>query len=149
MARGIKITNTTSGTARLDNAQQTDKYVSPTLVGGAHFGGTGGLTSQTGYQIQPAVKVGGASAGTGSIITQKGAHKFRVTDGTNVGICTLANKASGSLCNNEMSITVTKADTTTFYASRITNKYVWDFAGVRYRYHLAAATADFVQVARA
>jgi hypothetical protein len=48
-----------------------------------------------------------------------------------------------------MSIVVTKADATTFRASRITNKFVYDFAGNKYRYWFAAANATFVSVANA
>lgn len=62
-----------------------------------------------------------------------------------VGICTLANKASGSLAAGEMSITVTKYDSSTFYASRITNKWVYDYTTAikkKYRYWLTTATTN-------
>jgi hypothetical protein len=130
------------------NNGTTDAHVSPTLVNGSNIGGTGGLTSQTGLQIRPTVKIASNSAASGSILTQKGAHKFRVTDGTNTGICELVNLATPTAANT-MSIVVTKADTSTFRASRITNKFVYDFAGNKYRYHLAAADATFVSVASA
>jgi hypothetical protein len=134
--------------AGINNGTTTDRYVSPILISGNHIGGTGGLTSLSTNTIQPAVKIGSASAGTGSIIAQKGIHKFRVTDGTNTGTCTLVNKASGSLAAGEMSIAVTTTGGS-FYASRITNKFVYDFAGNKYRYWFATATATFVQVANA
>jgi hypothetical protein len=70
-----------------------DAFVQPQLVGGAHTGGTGGLTSVTGNQFAPQVYVKGGSSTTGSILAQKGAHKFRVTDGTNTGDCVLTNSA--------------------------------------------------------
>jgi hypothetical protein len=58
-----------------------DRYTMPTQIPtGTYVGGTGGFTAQTGRQIQPTVKAGGASATTGSIIRQKGAHKFQVSD---------------------------------------------------------------------
>lgn len=47
---------------------------------GTHEGGVGGYTSQTIPTIQPTVKVRSASATVGSIIFQKGAHKFQVAD---------------------------------------------------------------------
>lgn len=47
---------------------------------GTHEGGVGGYTSQTIPTIQPTVKVRSATATTGSIIFQKGAHKFQVSD---------------------------------------------------------------------
>ena len=123
----LKITKTSA------SGVLVDAHISPTIVNGYNVGGTGGLTSQAGQQIRPYVKIGSASAAAGSILFQKGAHKFRVTDGTNTGTCTLANAGSGSLTANQMSITVTKADSSTFYASRITNKFVYDFVGNRYR----------------
>lgn len=124
------------------NGGVLDKYTGPTTISGNYLGATGGLTSVAGNQIQPAVKIGAASAGNGSIKAQKGSRKFLVTDGTNTGICTLVNKASGSLAANEMSITVTKADASTFYAKRITNRWVWDFNDNKYRYWTAAATTS-------
>ena len=58
-----------------------DRYTMPTQIPtGTYVGGTGGYTSQTGRQIQPTVKVRSATATTGSIIAQKGAHKFQVAD---------------------------------------------------------------------
>lgn len=127
----------------LNGSTVVDARVSPTQISGNYIGGVGGLTSQTtAAQIQPAVKIGGAAAGNGSILRQKGASKFRVTDGTNTGICTLVNKASGSLAANEMSITVTLANASTFYAERISNKWVWDFNNNKYRYWFAAATTN-------
>lgn len=144
----LKVAKTNSGTLGLNAGQQVDKYVSPILVGGAHIGGTGGIDSQAGNQIAVTVKVGANTAGAGSIITQKGAHKFRVTDGTHEGTCTLVDLDTPT-APNTMSIVCTLLSTSTFHASRITNKYVYDFAGNRYRYHLATATATFVQVASA
>jgi len=84
----LKIKNTET------NGQAHDSFISPTLVNGNHIGGVGGLTSQTGLQIKPTVFVTGGSAQNGSILTQKGAHKFRVTDGTNTGICKLVNSTT-------------------------------------------------------
>ena len=128
--------------AGINNGVPTDRGIA------SGNGGVGGLTSLSGNQIQPTVKIGSASAASGSIIAQKGAHKFRVTDGTNTGTCTLVNLATPTVANT-MSIVVTKSDASTFQASRITNKFVYDFAGNKYRYKLAAATATFVSVAYA
>lgn len=44
----------------------------------------GGLTSLSGNQIQPRVKLGAASEATGSILRAKGAKKFLVTDGASI-----------------------------------------------------------------
>jgi hypothetical protein len=131
----LKITNTDA------SGQIHDRYAIPTQYPtGTYIGGTGGLTSQAGRQIQPVVYLTGGSSQNGSIITQKGRKSFRVTDGTLSGDATLVN--SGTLAAGQMYILVTKADTTTFYAARISNKYVHDFNGNKYRYHLAAATTS-------
>ena len=73
------------------NNATTDKLVSPILVGGNPIGGVGGLTSQTGYQIAPQVYCTGGSSVSGSILRQKGAHKFYCTDGTRSQTLTLVN----------------------------------------------------------
>lgn len=68
------------------------------------------------------------------------------------GLCTLANTANGSMAANTMTITCTKADTSTFRAAKITNKHVWDFSGNRYLVGSAgsnATTPPTVAVARA
>ena len=216
----LKITNTDA------SGQIHDRYTSTQYINGSYVGGTGGLTSQTGRQIQPQVYLTGGSSTSGSIIAQKGRKAFRVTDGTRTGDCTLTN--SGTLAAGQMNIfittsaltavtanamvasgastsayvvytaagpvapyvgqvvtglsTVTGAVTITavnavgnvtvgytsqtfanvaastasvgFYASRITNKFVYDFGTatanpIKYRYHLATPDSTFVQVAYA
>jgi hypothetical protein len=47
---------------------------------GNYEGGVGGFTTQTIPTIQPTVKVRGETATSGSILAQKGAHKFLVSD---------------------------------------------------------------------
>lgn len=95
MANKLKITK---------NNATTDKLVSPILVGGSPIGGTGGLTSQTGYQIAPQVYITGGSQTGGSILRQKGAHKFLCTDGTRSGTLTLTNDVT--LAAGQMSIQI-------------------------------------------
>jgi hypothetical protein len=85
------------------SGQAHDSFVSPTLINGNHYGGVGGSTSQSGLQIKPTVFVNG-SAAAGSILAQKGAHKFRVTDGTNTGTCTLTNAVDASLTAGQMNL---------------------------------------------
>jgi hypothetical protein len=94
----LKIAHSSGGELR-------DLNVSPTIVNGTNVGGTGGLTSITGQQIQPQVFVTGGSSTTGSILTQKGARRFRVTDGTLTGSCTLVNNPN--LTAGQMNILVT------------------------------------------
>lgn len=216
MANKLKIAKTNSGLH--------DQYVSPTIVNGSYVGGTGGLTSQAGQQILPQVYVTGGSSLPGSILAQKGAHKFKVTDGTLTGVCTLTNSpnlvakqmnilvalssstldvAAANVAGGATSTVVTVTSSTgpvanprvgdwlslptisanigTFvqvtsvvspgvvtigtvgnvaavtgvsatnntYANRISNRFVSDFSGSKYRYHLAAPDATFVQVTSA
>jgi hypothetical protein len=101
----LKIRTTTSVTGVTYPQPQDDAFISPTLINGYHIGGVGGLTSQAGLQIQPQVYVKGGSSTTGSIIAQKGAHKFRVTDGTYTGDCTLVNNPN--LTAGQMNILIT------------------------------------------
>jgi hypothetical protein len=214
----LKITQTDS------SGQIHDRYTSQQYINGAFVGGTGGLTSQIGRQIQGQVYVTGGSSTTGSILAQKGRKSFRVTDGTNSGDCTLvnnpnltagqmnilvtlntaaANIAAANVAGGATSTTVTYDTrtaitgpvqmprvgdyviwtspsanigsvvqvtavngTTSFtigtvgnvaastgtvvstctYASRISNKFVHDYNPNKFRYHLAAPDATFVQV---
>jgi len=95
MANKLKITK---------NNATTDKLVSPILIGGNPIGGTGGLTSQTGYQIQPQVYCTGGSSVAGSILRQKGSRKFLCTDGTRSQTLTLVN--SPNLSAGQMNILI-------------------------------------------
>lgn len=119
-----------------------DAFTSPTLISGNHVGSVGGDHLQNYPQIVANVKVGSNSVTTGSIDSQKGAHKFRVKDDSgNVGTCTLVNLATPTAANT-MSIGIILANTTVLNASRITNRWVYDFAGNKYRYWTKAATTN-------
>jgi hypothetical protein len=95
----LKITKTES------NGQIHDRYTSQQYINGAYVGGTGGLTSQTGRQIQAQVYITGGSSTTGSILLQKGRKSFRVTDGTLKGDAVLTNNPN--LTAGQMNILVT------------------------------------------
>jgi len=105
----LKITNTDSSN------QIHDRYTQPQYINGAYTGGTGGKTNQTGRQLSPNVKVGTNSAAAGSIIAQKGSHKFRVLDTTgaagNQGTCTLVNLPVPT-ASNTMSLKITLSSAT-------------------------------------
>jgi hypothetical protein len=92
----LKISNQTAQTSVTYPAPAGDRYISPTLINGLHYGGVGGTTTNTGLQIKPTVYVNavGATAAAGSILAQKGSHKFRVTDGTYTGVCKLVNSTT-------------------------------------------------------
>ena len=139
----MKVAKTHSVTGQL-----VDSYIGPTQVTSSsttdYPGAVGGDKIQVGPQLHVQVRIAGQAAAEGSILLMKGAHKHYVMDAAgHEGQCTLVNKAKGSLAAGEMSITVTKADSSTFYAKKITNKFVWDFNDNKYRYwHNATATTN-------
>lgn len=132
--------NTGTGTTR------TDQFTGVQVTSGAttyYPGQVGGVYTQAGPQIHAQVRVAGYAAAEGGILLMKGSHKHYVQDAAgHKGQCTLVNKAKASLAEGEMSITVTKLDTSTFYAKKITNHFVWDFNDVKYRYWSQGATTN-------
>ena len=95
-------------------------------------GVVGGNTSITGNQVLARVKIGANAEANGFIVRQKGKRKFLVSDGTNTGVCSLANTGNGTLANNTMTVTCTFANSSTFRAATLTNHFVTSFAGVKY-----------------
>lgn len=92
------------------------------------------------------------------IISAKGAHEFRVANAigavsgathsnASVTTATLVNLATPVVAST-MSITGYNTSNVAFNVSRITNKYVYDFAGNRYRYKHSTqvATSTFANV---
>jgi hypothetical protein len=141
------------------NGNLLDQKVRPLLDDGVtQVGGTGGqgqsITS-TGVKTIAVTynTTANAQVTTGYIIAQKGIRKFRVANaaavGTSIDTVTLVNKAAGALGPDEARIVCYNTSNTAFNASRITNKFVYDFSGNRYRYVLApaVATATFANVA--
>ena len=96
-------------------------------VNGEGLGIVGGDTDSTGLQILCRVKIGANAEADGYIVRQKGARKYLVTDGTNTGTCALADVADGSLGDGDMTVTITKADTTTARLSKMGDTYGIDF----------------------
>jgi len=102
----LKIATQTTVTSGVNYVQpEGDRFVSPTLINGYHYGGVGGKSSDGGLQITAQVNLPGGSSTIGSILAQKGAHKFRVTDGTRTGTCTLVN--SPNVGTGQMNILIT------------------------------------------
>lgn len=109
-------------------------------VDGSVIGGTGGNTSITGDQVQVYANVAAFypngnpqfhSTTTAFIVAGRGRGKFLVNDSTRQGVCELVNKDSGNLSVGQMSIQARRWDgstNTNFYVSRMSNKFVWDFA---------------------
>ena len=86
------------------------------------------------------VKVGANTASaTGIILSQRSETKFKVddsNDGTgNEGICTLVNKATGALGNNEMSLQgFVSGDAV--YIRKVQNRTMIDFDNNRYTWEI-------------
>lgn len=92
MSNKLKISKTPTGTTGPNGAQRTDQYTGPTQITSSgvtgYPGGVGGIYTQPGPQIHPQVDTGNGAT-DGSILRQKGAHKFYCTDGTTKRICRL------------------------------------------------------------
>ena len=128
-----------------------DQYTGP-----SHLGGTGGasqaITSVGVKTIDIAYNTtANAQIVNGYILHQKGAHKFRVADqsSNNITTATLVNVAGNLRTAGQATITGYNTGNVAFNASRITNKFVYDFAGNKMRYVLAPAVAgkEFANVA--
>lgn len=95
-----------------------------------------------------------ASVSNGYIVAQKGAKKFLCAnsavgdDSTDLTSVVLVNKVAGALDAGEASIICYDTSNTAFKASRITNKFVYDFSGNKYIYKVdTVATATYANVA--
>jgi hypothetical protein len=104
-------------------------------TGGQYYGVVGGtdtLSTVDHPVIKVRVKIGGNSEADGYIIRQKGASKYLVSDGSNEGVCVLANTADSSLANDTMTITAQDSGSTEFRIKRMSNKWALDFSDNRY-----------------
>ena len=104
-------------------------------TGGSYYGvvgGTDALSTASNPTIKIRVKVGANAEADGYIIRQKGASKYLVSDGTNTGVCVLANKADAALADGEMTITAQDSGSTEFRIKRMSNKFAIDFSDTRY-----------------
>ena len=105
------------------------------------YGVVGGNSGIAGTQIQCRVKIGANAEANGWIIRQKGARKFLVTDGVNIGQCALVDLANGTLTNDSMTITVTKGDATTRRLAKLGDAFGIDFTGTGYILSFGAASS--------
>jgi hypothetical protein len=105
------------------------------------YGVVGGDTSLSVAQIECLVKIGTNPESVGSIVRQKGASKYLVTDGTNQGICSLSDEVPGALSDGAMTVTITKLDTTTARLKNFTNHFGYDFTNTGYYLTFNAAAA--------
>jgi hypothetical protein len=160
MARGLKISHERS------DGTLVDQRVSTTI---SSIGATGGRPQWVTVQGVKTVKVqfrdaGGILHANAYIIAQKGSKQFLVANAVgateshthsnaSVTVCTLAagaDAANGAPASgaSTMSIAGYTTASAAFYASRISNKFVFDQSGNRYRYRTSdsVATATFANV---
>ena len=160
MARGLKISHERS------DGTLVDQEVSTTI---SSIGATGGRPQWVSVDGVKTIKVQfrdatGILHANAYIIAQKGAKQFMVANAVgateshthsnaSVTVCTLAagadaaNIAPGATAST-MSIAGYTTGSAVFYASRITNKFVWDQSNNRYRYRTSDSviTSTFANV---
>lgn len=135
MGRPLKIKKTTTVDAGFNawntlTAPVVPAYFEPTQFTNV-VGGNDGVATSTYPVVKCRVFISGAEA-DGWIIRQKGASKYLVTDGTNTGVCVLANQLDGALTQGNMNITISIGDSTATPVKRMTSRYAIDFANNRY-----------------
>lgn len=101
----------------------------------------GGTVSKDGLQLSVKANLSGTANVTCGLQQQKKQRTFRVVDAlSNTALCSFVNKAPSVCLLGEMSLKITPATGPAFYTSKITNRYVWDFAGNRYIWSFNATT---------
>ena len=151
--------------AHLNGSTLVDQKVRGVDADSVQPGGTGGpgstITSTGAATINVVYRnSANAAVSSGYIVAQKGAHKFLVANTANAGTAlttiTLAN-VTGNTSTVLAGLTASQG-VITFYpptgsgntqvaATRITNKFVYTFAGSKYRYKLGGnATATYGNV---
>ena len=111
-----------------------------------YFGATqaspGGADLTSEDRLTVSVKVGANTASElGIILSQRSETKFKVSDdpdavGGNEGICTLVNKATGALGNNEMSLQGFVDGQGAVYIRKVQNRTMIDFNNNRYTWEI-------------
>ena len=138
MGRPLKIKKTTTVNIGFNSFDQLENPVFPgTVAATEFFGVVGGLTGVAAGAyptVKIRVKIGANAEADGAIVRQKGSTKYLVTDGTNTGVCVLADLDDGSLTTNTMTITMDEGDSTPVRVSRLTNKWALDYSTPPVRY---------------
>ena len=136
MGRPLKIKKTTAVDIGFPNIGSLTAPVNPETLNSAQFIGVVGGSDSVDSAAYPTVKcrvfISGASEADGYIVRQKGSTKYLVSDGTNTGVCTLADEADSSLTEGNMNITLTFGDSTAVNIARLTNRYALDYSNNRY-----------------
>jgi hypothetical protein len=143
MARGLKISH------KRDDGTLVDQEVFTPTVSNSIIGGTGGRPqwiTTTGIKTIKAEyrDSAGILHANAYIISQKGSTTFFVA---NAAGADAANGTPGSGAST-VSIAGYNTSNVAFYASRISNKFVWDQNDIRYRYRGSdyVATSTFANV---
>jgi hypothetical protein len=152
MAHGLKIAkydaNSDNGAAQKDQSMGPNiiTYASSTSSQATVYeGGTGGYqTNTTSLVILANYKdSAGYLHNDGQIIKQKGSHQFNVqslSSGTaSITRCTLV--STTTLAASQMYIRGVSPTGVQFYASRITDRFVWDGNNVKYPFVLGTPSA--------
>lgn len=105
-----------------------------------HFG-TG-----AGEDLKIRAKIGSAAEGTGSVVRQRGSTRFEVTVGGNTGVCTLVDKAPGSLAAGEMTLSARNTGGTVKRIVKIAGKKATLNDGAVVAWNFAAATGGKVEM---
>ena len=150
MARGLKIHKYdaagANGTTQKDQAIKPQTVTLATATGTnttSYLGGVAGkFADTTQLTILVNYKTAAGTAKTdGQILQQRGRKQFNVQSAAGGAAtltrCTLV--ASGTLAASQMYIKAVAPDGTAFYASRITNRFVWN-GDTRYQYTLVDST---------
>jgi hypothetical protein len=102
----------------------------------------GGAVSKAGQQLAVKANLSG-SVVTAGLLQQKKQRSFVVVDSSgNKATCTFVDTAAPAV--GEMSLKITPASGPTFFAAKITNRYVWDFANNKYSWLFNAAGTKVV-----
>ena len=141
MGRPLKIKKTTTvdigfnAWDQLTNPVYNDTFNSDQFLGVVGGNDSAGTLATAAYPVVKCrVFITGFSEADGYIIRQKGATKYLVTDGTNTGVCTLANEAYTTLTSGNMNITFTFSDSSATLISKLTNKFMLDYSTPPVRY---------------
>ena len=133
MGRPLKIKKTTTKDIGFNSFNALESPVFPATMTNTEFygvvGGSDTVDTATYPTVQVRVKIGANAEANGYIIRQKASIKYLVSDGTNTGVCTLADLADSSLTDNTMTITMNDGDSTPRRISKLTNKYALDYTG--------------------
>lgn len=136
MGRPLKIKKTTTKDIGFPSFNAVEVPVYPGSMSASEFYGVVGGSDTADTASYPTtkvrVKIGSNSEADGWIIRQKGSTKYLVTDGTNTGVCVLANLNDGALTANTMTITYDTGDSAVTRVARLTNKWALGYDNVKY-----------------